>query len=66
MATMAGRSGSSISRDGEKSSEEEEDEEEEEEQSSKPWFVVPLLVCAVLAISSAGAVRFFFPRARTC
>ncbi|CAM6035160.1 unnamed protein product [Sphagnum compactum] len=53
MATMAGRSGSSISRDGEKSSEE---EELEEEQSSKPWFVVPLLVCAVLAVSSAGAV----------
>ncbi len=64
MATMAGRSGSSISRDGEKSSEEEE--EEEEEQSSKPWFVVPLLVCAVLAVSSAGAVRIFYFLARTC
>lgn len=63
MATMAGRSGSSISRDGEKSSEE---EEEEEEQSSKPWFVVPLLVCAVLAVSSAGAVRIFYFLARTC
>lgn len=65
MATMAGRSGSSISRDGEKSSEEEE-EEEEEEQSSKPWFVVPLLVCAVLAVSSAGAVRIFYFLARMC